>query len=93
MTVPAAETLTIVRQVVADVTEDPGVEATAQLGIDSLQALQVLIELENRFDVEIDEIEIFGAWFDTPELIATYLDQLLRRRREAAAGVPQPAAS
>lgn len=83
----------VVREVVADIAEDPGIEATTQLAIDSLQALQVLVELEKRFDVEIDEIEIFTDSFDTPELIARYLDRLLRRRSEAAAGAPQSAAS
>jgi acyl carrier protein len=89
----AADTVAVVRQVVADVANDPSIEAATQLAIDSLQALQVLVELEKLFDVEIDELEIFDGWFDTPKLIAEYLERLQQRRGEAASGVPRSAVS
>jgi acyl carrier protein len=90
---PAAETVAIVRQVLVEVANDPGIEETTQLAIDSLQALQVLVELEKQFDLEIDELEIFDGWFDTPRLIAEYLERLRQRRGEGAADLPRSAVS
>lgn len=88
-----ADTVAIVCRVLAEVANDPGIDASTRLAIDSLQALQVLVELEKRFDLEIDELEIFDGWFDTPSLIAEYLEGLRQRRGEAAAEIPRSAVS
>ncbi len=81
----SADTLEVVRQVLAEVTSDAGFDPMVPLQVDSLQALKVLVELETRLDVEIDELELFAGWFETGVKIAQYLDQLLGR------GEPLPA--
>ena len=36
----------------------PGMELVADLDMDSAKALELLVELENRFDVEIDDEDV-----------------------------------
>ena len=84
MSLAASDTLAVVRQVLVAVTTDETLDLTAPLRVDSLQALKVLVELEKRFEVEIDEVEMFADWFGTGDKIAQYLDRLLNR------GDPEP---
>lgn len=74
----ASETERTVRQIIAEVTEDEAIGEADRLQVDSLQALRILIEIENRFGVEVDEVTMFNeGWFETPPSIAEYLDRLL----------------
>lgn len=73
-------TLPAVQHILADVTEGEQYAPDQRLQIDSLQGLRVLLELEKRFDLEIDEtVMLDEGWLETAGRIATYIDRLLER--------------
>lgn len=73
-----SETLPAVQRILADVTEGEQYAPDQRLQIDSLQGLRVLLELEKRFDLEIDEtVMLDEGWLETAGRIATYIDRLL----------------
>jgi acyl carrier protein len=81
MVARSPDTLQVVRDVLVEVTDDPAMAGAERLQVDSLQALRILIELENRLEVEIDEVAMFSeGWFETPEGIVEYLDRLRAER-------------
>jgi acyl carrier protein len=73
-----SDTLSTVQGILADVTEGERHAPDQRLQIDSLQGLRVLLELEKRFDLEIDEtVMLDEGWLETAGRIATYIDRLL----------------
>jgi acyl carrier protein len=73
-----SDTLSTVQGILADVTEGERYAPEQRLQIDSLQGLRVLLELEKRFDLEIDEtVMLDEGWLETAGRIATYIDRLL----------------
>ncbi len=77
-------TLPVVQRILADVTEGHRYGPDDRLQIDSLQGLRVLLELEKRFDVEIDEtVMLDEGWLETAGRIVVYIDRLLAQPVEA----------
>ena len=73
-----SHTLPAVQRILTDVTEGEQYAPDQRLQIDSLQGLRVLLELEKRFDLEIDEtVMLDEGWLETAGRIATYIDRLL----------------
>ena len=72
------EMLPAVQRILADATEGEQYAPDQRLQIDSRQGLRVLLELEKRFDLEIDEtVMLDEGWLETAGRIATYVDRLL----------------
>lgn len=83
--IAAPNTADVVRAILAKVALQADISLQEPLRVDSIQALRVLVELEKRFGVEIDEDDIFDGWFDTGERIAAYVERLVARRDGAGA--------
>lgn len=71
-----AETLAKIKEAVEAVTKSEvgDLPADAPLNLDSINRITLLVELENRFQVELDSAEVQPETFDTLAALAAYVN-------------------
>ncbi|MBV1885214.1 MAG: acyl carrier protein [Gammaproteobacteria bacterium] len=67
------------KTVVTSITQETyeSVEANAQLSLDSIQRISLIVAFEEEFDIEIDSEELEPETFDSFEQMATYVQSCI----------------
>ncbi|AUX26881.1 acyl carrier protein [Sorangium cellulosum] len=63
----------------------PETNLTQELGIDSINSLELLVWVENEFDIQIDDADLSTALVDSLDTLASYVSARLAAKGTAAA--------
>jgi len=61
----------------------PDQNLTAELGLDSINSLEVLIWVENEFGIQIDDEDLSVALIDSMDVLAAYVENKLLAKNAA----------
>lgn len=65
----------------------PDSNLTSELGIDSINSLELLVWVENEFDIQIPDSDLTVDLVDSLDVLARYVDERVAAKRSSAGAV------